>query len=117
MAIRKPFKLPGKPNWYVDVNRKRRSTGTADHREAMTIYRELCRKEEMTSVQQKRETIDNFADEYLAWSTGIHAANSVKNYKVAMYKLKRLPLSGVILLGLSCMRPAAGSPAAVLLSW
>lgn len=89
MAIRKPFRLPGKPSWYIEVNRKRRSTGTADHREAMAIYRDLCRKAELSGDQAKTDGIETFVADYLAWSKSLHAEATQKQDRQSLGKMQR----------------------------
>lgn len=78
-----------KPSWYVDINRKRRSTKTADHREAMAIYRDLVRKQDFSESQSKSESVESFVSDYLKWSKGLHADNTLRFAREAMAKLQR----------------------------
>ena len=84
MGIRKPFKIPGKPNWYIEVDRRRRSTKTADHREAMSIYRDLLRRQDFSQDQSKSESVESFVSDYLDWAKGLHADNTLKCAREAM---------------------------------
>lgn len=75
MTIRRPFQLPGRKSWYIDIDRKRRSLKTEDLAEALRLYNEYNRLEKL-KVQPPSNltgdksglTLQQFAEQYLVWS-------------------------------------------------
>lgn len=85
MGIRKPFKVPGSANWYIDVDRKRQTTGTTDHAEAMKVYHSLLAGEQ---PPQEKPTLYVFVTKFLDWSLSTQSVYTYKSYRSALDKLQ-----------------------------
>lgn len=80
--IRPPFKLPNRPTFYIEMDRKRISLGTTDPAEANRLYKEIVRRTmagelDKLSGRPPRKTVADFRQEYLAWSETVHRPSTV----------------------------------------
>ena len=96
MKVRRPFKLPGRPAWYVDIGRKRRSLRTTDYAHALKLYNEMCRRVEADNAASSgnlgnggdgNKTLEQFAKIYLGWSK---QARPIMTYRAEKYSLDKL---------------------------
>lgn len=72
MGLRNPFKIPTSPNWYYEINRKRRSLGTANKAEALRLFNEIKRQYLAGKLQsltgECSMTLGDFYKEYEEWA-------------------------------------------------
>lgn len=74
-TVRRPFKLPGRANFYIDIDRKRRCLNTPDEAEALKIYNEICRR--ANAEEKKPEALEGvtklgqFRERYLNWAKAV----------------------------------------------
>lgn len=91
MSLRPPFKLPGKPSYYYEIDRKRRSLGTADKAEATRLYNTIKREYLAGRVTQItgecHKSLGDFVDEYLVWAEQVQPTKTYKANKNALKKL------------------------------
>lgn len=95
MKIRRPFKLPGRNGWYIDIGRKRRSLQTTDPAEAIKLYNEICRRiaqDQATPPELLGDatslTVSGFAKRYLAWAKPVRPAATYRAEDFCLKKLK-----------------------------
>lgn len=88
-AIRKPFKLPNRNSYYVDIDGKRRSLGTTDHREAMRMYRQMCERLEEKEAMRLSPLFANFKTSYLEWANGVRSKKTLEADRLALNTLAR----------------------------
>jgi integrase len=88
LHVRKPFKLPNRPSYYIEVGKKRRSLRTTSYKEAMQKYIETCQQvlnaESYTPSQTK---LKDFEKEYLAWAESVQAAKTFAANRLALENL------------------------------
>jgi len=91
MSIRPPFKLPGKPSWYYEIDRKRRSLKTSDKAEATRLFNAIKREYLAGRIIQLNgecsKSLGDFCDEYLAWAESVQRTDTYKASKLALKKL------------------------------
>jgi integrase len=92
--IRRPFKLPGRSSFYVDIGRKRRSLKTSDPAEALRIYNELSAAQQRaeskpvaTSNPGQPVRLSVFKQQYLDWSEKTRPIATFRAEKLAFDKL------------------------------
>ncbi len=91
MSLRPPFKLPGKPSYYYEIDRKRRSLKTADKTEAMRLFNAIRREYLAGRVTQItgdcNKSLGEFIDEYTAWAEHAQLKATYKANRLALDKL------------------------------
>jgi site-specific recombinase XerD len=93
MSIRRPFQLPGRKHWYIDINRKRRSLGTEDFAEALKMYNEIAAryKMEVTTPETIHAspglTLQQFNQQYMEWSQSTRLPSTFRAERLALQKL------------------------------
>lgn len=95
MGVRKPFKISASDNYYIDIDRKRRSLGTADREEAMQLYREIKKRYlagELSRLSGKvtRITVEEFRKKYLDWAEYEQPVSTFKSNRSALDKLANI---------------------------
>lgn len=91
MSLRAPFKIPGKPSYYYEIDRKRRSLGTSNKEEAMRLFNAIKREYLAGRVTQITgdcgKNLGTFADEYLTWAEQVQPKQTYRANKKALGKL------------------------------
>jgi integrase len=91
MSLRPPFKLPGKPSWYYEINRTRRSLKTSDKAEATRLFNVIKREYLAGRIAQLTgecsKSLGDFSDEYLAWAESVQPKQTFRTNKKALGKL------------------------------
>lgn len=94
MSLRKPFKLPNRSSWYIEVDRKRRSLGTPDKDEAEALFKEIRRRylagemQKLTGQPVKAPiTLSQFETRYSEWAEPVQPFNTFAANVAALKKL------------------------------
>ena len=91
MSLRPPFKLPGKPSYYYEIDRRRRSLKTSNKEEATRLFnaikREYLNGRLLHFSGECSVTIGEFADEYLEWAEKVQPMQTYRANKKALGKL------------------------------
>lgn len=87
MHIREPFRLPNRPTWYIEINRKRVSTGTDEYDKAMEAYRKAIAYGSLNPLPSQTGMY-KFVTDFLNWSQATQSIYTYKSYRTAMDKLQ-----------------------------
>ncbi|UZP68748.1 site-specific integrase [Desulfovibrio mangrovi] len=91
MSLRPPFQIPGSPNWYYEINRKRRSLKTAHKAAALRLFNEIKRQylagKLLVLSGECPVTLGDFWDEYEEWASVNRPRHT---YNADMLALKQL---------------------------
>ncbi|MFK4765438.1 tyrosine-type recombinase/integrase [Desulfobaculum sp. SPO524] len=94
MGLRKPFKIPGSPNYYYELNRKRRSLGTPHKAEALRLFNEIKRQYLAGKLQSLTGecgiTLAEFAAEYEEWADVNRSPATARADKLAVKNLRQV---------------------------
>ena len=92
MSLRPPFKIPGRPFYHYEIDRKRRSLKTADKAEAMRLFNAIKQlyvngKISRLTGETAKISLGEFAEEFLNWS---EQAQPKSTYNVNRHALNAL---------------------------
>lgn len=91
MSLRPPFKLPGKPSYYYEIDRRRRSLKTSNKEEATRLFnaikREYLNGRLLQFSGECSVTLGEFADEYLEWAEKVQPMQTYRANRKSLGKL------------------------------
>ena len=94
--VREPFKVPGSKNYYIEFQRKRMSTRTADKAKAWEYYRDFLRlieakeREQLDHKTRAYMTVFQFRKQYMDWAKVERPRNTYLADRQALNRLSDL---------------------------